>query len=308
MEDEKQKLAKWLSYLKSLNSWNKPRIGFAYLCDKYIYDSEGLLLYKEIICSSIAEEIVGLLLSGNQNIEQLYENNKKVFADHKRLSFFFESLCKLYGLTMLFEYNDDSRQECYHLDLKKQEQERSADYYYNLACAQKTNKGIEDWNLYTKYMEKASEMSHLQAMQCMARLYLKGKHVSKDERKAVQLLKKCAELRDGRSCYELYRYYHEHSTEKTNEKYYLDLAAKLNVSEAQYDLAMLYYNNATDADYQKAFSLFTNAANNGEPCAYYQLALCYRFGHGVPKDMTKAMNMLSEAAKLGHAEAKRIIG
>lgn len=190
---------------------------------------------------------------------------------------------------------------------RNEESGKGAEEYYNLACAQKTNRGIANTDIYVKYMDKASEMGHVKAMQCMARLYLRGKYVSPDENKAVELYKKCAGLSDGFSCYELYRYYREKGTDKESEKRYLELAAEYNVSDAQFDLAMHYYRNATEDDYIKAFSLFQKAGENGDAGAFYQMALCYRYGHGVKKDMAQAKEMLQRAARLGHNEAKCIL-
>ena len=41
--------------------------------------------------------------------------------------------------------------------------------------------------------------------------------------------------------------------------------------------------------------------------AQYQLGICYKYGIGIKKDMTQAHYWINEAAKNGHARAKRVI-
>ncbi len=308
MDEEQDKLEKWIAYLKEVNAWDKPRISYAYLCDKYAEDAETIILYKDILLSEAGCKIVQQADSGNVDVKDIYNAEKNNVRDRQKLVSYINVLCRVFGVseelksdTVDFSVGESS----YRLNLEKKE--KSAEEYYQMACAQKTNRGILDITLYIECMDKASEMGHARAMQYMARFYLKGKYVAQNEKKAIELYEKCAELNDGQSCYELYRYYKGKGTDRQKERHFLELASECNISAAQYELAMEYYHNATEADYRAAFSLLKKAGENGDPGAYYQMALCYRYGHGVEKDLQQAKNMLEKAANMGHSDAKKII-
>lgn len=310
MGEEQKKLGKWLAYLKEVNIWETPRIAFAYLCDKYAEDSDTIVLYRDFLLSDIASDIVHQISDGSINAEDVYRNAKDQYQDRKRLACFINAICKAFGLQQEYSLSEEDaelKELPYKLTLDKKEKKKSAQEYYKLACAQKSNIGIVDTTLYIDYMSKASEMGHAQAMQCMARFYLKGKYVQQNESMAIGLYKKCAELKDGQSCYELYRIYKRKGIEPDKSLQYLKMAAEYGMTSAQYDLAIAYIQNGTEDDYRTAFSLFQKAGEKGDPCAYYQLALCYRYGRGVDKDMQQARLMLEKAAGLGHHEAKIIL-
>ena len=51
-----------------------------------------------------------------------------------------------------------------------------------------------------------------------------------------------------------------------------------------------------------------NTAENGNKDSLYFLGLFYYYGNGVPRSRSKAVEYFTEAAKLGHAEAKSNLG
>lgn len=313
MSEEQEKLAGWLAYLKEKNLWDRPRIAYAFLCDAFYEDSDTIILFKEFLLSDIGKKLVQQISNNAVDAMGLYLEYKDGVEDRARLVVFIDSVCQVFNVTSGL---DDMPEESTTADTMIEpapqtepvtEPERSADEYYQLACRQKTNVGIADKELYIRYMSKAADLGHIKAMQFMALCYMRGKHVEPDEVKAVELYRKCAELKDGQSCYELYRYYKSRKPDKNMMLEYLQMAADYGVPSAKYDLAMEYANEGTDEGYRKAFSLYSEAGEQGDPCAYYQLALFYRYGRGVGKDMGQARKMLEKAAELGHSEAREIL-
>lgn len=63
-----------------------------------------------------------------------------------------------------------------------------------------------------------------------------------------------------------------------------------------------------NGDYEKAFSWYSKAANQGYASAQFRLGRCYFHGTGVPKDQTKAFYWYSKAAEQGSAEAQTDLG
>ena len=66
--------------------------------------------------------------------------------------------------------------------------------------------------------------------------------------------------------------------------------------------------NATSSrDYETAFSLWRDLANDGNPVAQYNLAMFYKRGYGVEVDSNKANRWLVAAARQGLVQAQRHI-
>ena len=60
-------------------------------------------------------------------------------------------------------------------------------------------------------------------------------------------------------------------------------------------------------DYNKAFYLFSKAAEANVPTAQYNLGQMYDQGHGCVADQDKALELCRKAAYAGHEKAKKII-
>jgi TPR repeat protein len=58
-----------------------------------------------------------------------------------------------------------------------------------------------------------------------------------------------------------------------------------------------------------AVSLYSRAAYNyGDPSAQFNLAVMYIEGNGISKDVKRAMQLLHNAAKKGHAPSRALLG
>lgn len=67
--------------------------------------------------------------------------------------------------------------------------------------------------------------------------------------------------------------------------------------------AVYYYGEGVEPNYDLAFTLFTSAAENEHPAAYFHLGLANLYGKGVPKDVASARQWLTKAAELDYAPA-----
>jgi len=97
-------------------------------------------------------------------------------------------------------------------------------------------------------------------------MYLSGRGVAKDLKKAAQLFEK---------------------------------AANQGNSKAQYNLGLMYLKGSSGVPEnreEKAIQLFVRAARQGDPAAQYRLGLMY---------MSTTMNYFLEAAKQGHDKAQK---
>lgn len=109
-----------------------------------------------------------------------------------------------------------------------------------------------------EYLKKAdeNEKAKSEVMYIMSHLYLDGKGVSKDEEKAITLLKESAKLDHTAALFELGHYY---------------ISIK---------------------DFKNALENYKKSADLGDTCGAYNYAVCYVNGEGVKKNTKKAFEIL----------------
>ena len=301
-------------YAEDPNSFLAPRRLFAYLCDHLYEDREGLLKIKDVILSGVCSDLLEMKKNNRFDFKALYDGRLITGDNIDEYSRLVRSVCGILGFEDKFfppvintEREEKSTSNS-KITLRKDDGEKSADEYYNLACVQKTAKGIENAELYIGYMKKASDLGHRSAMHTMARFLYKGKYVEKDVKAAVELLKKCVDDGQIGCLYEIADLYHRELNDSDMYFEYLKKAVDADVKEAKYELAMLYYNNGLPDDYVKAVQILKSSVDDGDINSMYQLALCYRFGQGVAMNMNEAMGLLRRAAQNGHSKAREIVG
>ncbi len=81
---------------------------------------------------------------------------------------------------------------------------------------------------------------------------------------------------------------------------FFDRAAKRGDAEALFGIATIYYE---EKDYSKAIFYLEGAKENGFTPAWKWLGIMYHLGLGVDKDIDKAFELYSEAAKRGNVAA-----
>lgn len=95
-----------------------------------------------------------------------------------------------------------------------------------------------------------------------------------------------------------------HKDVKKAETYYL-MAAKENVSKAQYALGKMYQKAQ---EFTSAYFWFSMASKQKEKDATYELANAYFYGYGTKKDEEKALKCYQEAFEQGYLDAAKNIG
>ena len=82
-------------------------------------------------------------------------------------------------------------------------------------------------------------------------------------------------------------------------------ASGLGYVESENNLGVMFHERG---DYAKAFACFVEASGKRNRDAQNNLAVCYKFAHGVAKDEHKAEELFRAAAEQGHPEAQCEVG
>lgn len=84
---------------------------------------------------------------------------------------------------------------------------------------------------------------------------------------------------------------------------YLEMAVELGQADAMTSLGKICFEELDPPDWPRAIALYKAAAARGEEYAMYNLALCYRDGEGVRRNLASALRHLKHAADAGHPAA-----
>ena len=152
------------------------------------------------------------------------------------------------------------------------------------------------------YNESAQKNSDV-GMFNVARCYHDGYGVEQNIEKAVEWFKKSAEAKCVDAMLELSMYYRKTLADDGKSKRWLKKAADLGSPAAINHLGVIA---EREGKFKVAVKCFKNAIDVDFPDAYLNLALCYREGKGVKKDLKKAEELLAKAAELGIEDASEI--
>ena len=85
---------------------------------------------------------------------------------------------------------------------------------------------------------------------------------------------------------------------------------QLAYAEQEYSIGMAKIGYLYDQrqDYERAFTFYTIAAQNGDPISQYNLGVMYKDGKGVNKDIGEAIFWLEKASNQGLLEAQYLTG
>ena len=156
------------------------------------------------------------------------------------------------------------------------------------------------------YLAQASEMGNAEAQDVLGECYFNGYGIRSNPEKAAELFQQAADQDYAKAylhlsdCY----YYgfgrgvaHQQSYEKAMEL--LKKGAELGDAETQYALGLRYFGSGmtTEQDYKKAAKWLKKSAEQGYAPAQCYIGECYSFGLGVEKSMKKAAEWYLKAAK-----------
>jgi TPR repeat protein len=164
-------------------------------------------------------------------------------------------------------------------------------------------RGAADW------FSRAAEKGDSGGMYALAECHLFGKGVAKDPRRAIELLTAASALNHPRAMNllgDLYRKGVPGLLEPDFQKSarLFSQAKDLGFLDAQGNLGVLYiYGQGVPKDEAKAFALFKEGAEKGNPLCMYFYAMCFDGGVAVNQDRESARGWYVRAAQGGNRTA-----
>lgn len=178
--------------------------------------------------------------------------------------------------------------------------EPEALHYYSaflsvgFGCEKNSRKALE-------YCARAAKLGALGAVIDMGLAYLEGEGVTRDPVKAARCFQLAVDRGSGKACSELALCYFdgvgvERNPEKAKE--ILQLGIERGSGICAYNLGVSYYKGRFDGvpDFPQARDCFEKSCALGEP-AFYELAMMYLCGEGIPVDQHKGLNVLMRGAE-----------
>ena len=142
----------------------------------------------------------------------------------------------------------------------------------------------------------------------LGKYYAEGKYLEQDYEKALHWYGLAAEQGEFRAQNNLGCLYMDGAgVEKDLEKalYWLEKSAGQDTAYAMLNLGELYQKEK--GDYSAAMEWYKKAEKKEPKLAWYSMALLYRDGLGVKKDIKKARSYLKKSSKLGYKEADKVL-
>ncbi|MBQ4561009.1 MAG: sel1 repeat family protein [Clostridia bacterium] len=161
---------------------------------------------------------------------------------------------------------------------------------------------------YKKAMNYLERSATAESYAMLASMYADGRGATKNITKAIELWTLSADMGNAASEYNLAMLYMRGiGCKKDIDRAvnYIKSAAAKGLAPAVKALSTLpkEYTEKTEAEITELESL----ADNGDVKAIYTLANCYFKGNGVPQSKTKAVDLYTEAAKLGHLPSQLVL-
>jgi serine/threonine protein kinase/TPR repeat protein len=159
------------------------------------------------------------------------------------------------------------------------------------------------------WFSKAAEHGDPAGMYVLAECHLFGKGVPKDPRRAVELLTAASALNNPRAMNLLGDIYRKGVPGVTEPNFsesvkLFSRSQELGFLDAQGNLGVLYiYGQGVPKDERKAFELFQDGAEKGNPLCMFFSAMCFEGGVGVEVDRKAARTWYVRAAQGGNRTA-----
>ena len=159
-----------------------------------------------------------------------------------------------------------------------------------------------------RLLEKAAKKGSLLALNKLGVMHWYGEHVKVDLPKAQLLLEQAANRNFFQAQINLARFYlgSKDKGKLPQAIALLESAVNQRAVEAMIILGGIYWHRLQDPT--RAFHLFQQAAQIGEPRAHYHLGIMHNLGAGTQKDPAKALYHLHQAATRGYTSAQFRLG
>ncbi|CCQ10986.1 hypothetical protein PALB_18600 [Pseudoalteromonas luteoviolacea B = ATCC 29581] len=151
-----------------------------------------------------------------------------------------------------------------------------------------------------KEFQYLADMGYAPGIYELGKLYQGGHGVTKNERKAAELMQKAVDLNLADAMFDLAVMYKEGKGVKQDLQMAVNLftrAAQKNLAAAQFNLGVMYTNGeGVIKDFQQAMDWYEKAAANNYTLAQYNLALMYFQGLGVEPNVERSYiwNLIAE--------------
>ncbi|CRG94679.1 ubiquitin-protein ligase, putative [Plasmodium gallinaceum] len=160
----------------------------------------------------------------------------------------------------------------------------------------------KDYKKAHNYLTKAAKYKNSEAISLLGYIYLLGLGVKIDYNRAIEYFIEGNKLKDSLSYNGLgYMHFFGLGNFKRNENlafYYFELAAKDNLSSAQFNLACMYLSGiGTPQSFQSAFYWFYKSLNNGNLLAAYIIGFMHYNGIITSRNCKLALSLLSKVAE-----------
>lgn len=166
------------------------------------------------------------------------------------------------------------------------------------------------WN--SRALLAKAELHYAERLYALAVGFARTGKREEDRVRAIELLRRAADLGDVRARTDLADRYRDGDVVQHDPAIAAGLyrrAATNSHALAQYRLGWCYYSGfGVRRDRDAAFQWFYKAARQGFALAQYMLGWWFAFGDDVKRDMNKAVQFLEEAASRGHAESEYMLG
>ena len=190
-----------------------------------------------------------------------------------------ESAWNLGGfLFPLKNVSEDIKQNGFSLIKKAAEMNKADAQWYLARCYKYGWNGKKDKEQYTIWLKRSAENKDYEAITELAREYILGEYISRDYKKAYELL---------------------------NELENADVWVPFYCSGKYYTLLGYLYEHGleVDKDSNKAIDYYKKGSDWDDCIAEYNLARCYEEGIGLERDLDKAKEYYSKAKEHNHSKA-----
>ncbi|MBQ9771228.1 MAG: SEL1-like repeat protein [Lentisphaeria bacterium] len=256
-------------------------------------NSLGFCYFKGYgVTQSYEEAVKWLQIAADQNYASAQNTLAVCYYNGYGVSQSYEKAVKWFRKSA--EQNNDSAQN-----------NLGACYYYGKGIPQSYEEAV-------KWYRKSAEQNNDAAQNNLGVCYEHGFSVPQSYEEAIKLYRKAAKNGNEEAKKSLDRLSQTNTSSSAADTQTVSIQRKTNptVTQEEQDYSSLcrgvtYWKNG---DYKSAFDIFLSIAHHNNACAQYNVALCFYYGNGTPKDKAKAVYWLKRASENGSKEAKEFLG
>lgn len=179
--------------------------------------------------------------------------------------------------------------------------QRGLRLYYGRGCDRDLPAAVEAFR-------QAAEMGYAEAEEMLATCYHNGHGVEQDMNLAVEWRERAANHGRAHAMFMMGVYRHSGMggvVDASEACYWFRMAAQHGVGDPNFDSGL---DESEGCGLEASLAWIVNKAESGDVDAIYWYSCCFAYGWGVPRDDAAALELLIEAASLGHSLSKCLVG